>query len=238
MGRCATSFLICAVVLIRDIQMCPLDQARTLTLTKLAKQIPQVRSNVYAYSPSLTMVSEADTKPKPSQTSPTSQPPTPRSPAGRGPRTPRRIGAQATRLEAVDDSLGPLGPLGDNSFTPELEQPPLPPSKEQSLPVRNVRQAQPPSQSPLSRSMMDSVDLGDSDHSAASKTRYSQGQPSPGGAEPTRRQTQPSVSIEQAARPSFDITVGDPHKVGDLTSSHIVYQVRTKVGGYGSDLIV
>jgi hypothetical protein len=45
-----------------------------------------------------------------------------------------------------------------------------------------------------------------------------------------RRQAQPSVSIEQAAKPSFDITVGDPHKVGDLTSSHIVYQVRTKVG--------
>ena len=55
------------------------------------------------------------------------------------------------------------------------------------------------------------------------------GQPSPGGPENNRRQTQPSVSIEQAARPTFDITVGDPHKVGDLTSSHIVYQVRTKV---------
>lgn len=39
----------------------------------------------------------------------------------------------------------------------------------------------------------------------------------------------PSVSIEQAAKPSFTITVGDPHKVGDLTSSHIVYSVRTKV---------
>ena len=47
--------------------------------------------------------------------------------------------------------------------------------------------------------------------------------------ENSRRQTQPSVSIEQAARPKFDITVGDPHKVGDITSSHIVYQVRTKV---------
>lgn len=44
-----------------------------------------------------------------------------------------------------------------------------------------------------------------------------------------RRENQPSVSIEQAAKPSFDITVGDPHKVGDLTSSHIVYLVRTKV---------
>lgn len=43
------------------------------------------------------------------------------------------------------------------------------------------------------------------------------------------RNRQPSVSIEQAAKPTFDITVGDPHKVGDLTSSHIVYQVRTRV---------
>jgi sorting nexin-1/2 len=44
-----------------------------------------------------------------------------------------------------------------------------------------------------------------------------------------RTSNQPSVSIEQAAKPSFQITVGDPHKVGDLTSSHIVYSVRTKV---------
>ena len=36
------------------------------------------------------------------------------------------------------------------------------------------------------------------------------------------------MSIEQAAKPTFNITVGDPHKVGDMTSSHIVYQVRTK----------
>ncbi|KAK5087968.1 Vacuolar protein sorting-associated protein vps5 [Lithohypha guttulata] len=36
------------------------------------------------------------------------------------------------------------------------------------------------------------------------------------------------MSVEQAAKPSFDISVGDPHKVGDLTSSHIVYQVRTR----------
>ena len=40
------------------------------------------------------------------------------------------------------------------------------------------------------------------------------------------------MSVEQAAKPSFDISVGDPHKVGDLTSSHIVYQVTTKVRDY------
>lgn len=76
---------------------------------------------------------------------------------------------------------------------------------------------------------MESVDLGDDDKSTPSRARYSPGQ-SLGGPENSRRQTQPSLSIEQAARPSFDITVGDPHKVGDITSSHIVYQVRTKVG--------
>ena len=54
-------------------------------------------------------------------------------------------------------------------------------------------------------------------------------QPPPAGLENTRRQGQLSMSVEQAAKPSFDISVGDPHKVGDLTSSHIVYQVRTKV---------
>jgi sorting nexin-1/2 len=40
---------------------------------------------------------------------------------------------------------------------------------------------------------------------------------------------QPSVSIVEAAKPFFHITVGDPHKVGDLTSAHTEYQVYTKV---------
>ena len=145
---------------------------------------------------------------------------TPRSP--RGPRTPQRPGARTTKLEALDDSLGPLGPLGANDAEPsEPEQPPLPPLKEQSLPVRNAHNAP----SPLSKSFAGSGDLGE-DGRARGK---SSGQPSLAGSESQGRQTQPSVSIEQAARPTFDITVGDPHKVGDITSSHIVYQVSTKV---------
>ncbi|KAL8733797.1 MAG: hypothetical protein Q9181_003445 [Wetmoreana brouardii] len=170
-----------------------------------------------------------ESAPKPPHPSPLTSTASPRSPAGRGPRTPRRVGAQATRLEAVDDSLGPLGPLGDDAFPqPEPEQPPIPPSKEQPLPVGNARQA-PSVSSSMSKSMMDSVDLGDDDRPLSARARYQgQGQPSFGTIEGSRRQIQPSVSIEQAARPSFDITVGDPHKVGDLTSSHIVYQVRTK----------
>jgi sorting nexin-1/2 len=49
----------------------------------------------------------------------------------------------------------------------------------------------------------------------------------PALASPVNSSTNPSVSVEQAAKPVFHITVGDPHKVGDLTSSHIVYSVRT-----------
>lgn len=84
------------------------------------------------------------------------------------------------------------------------------------------------STSSQSRSMLDSIDLSDDVEPAAGGPRIPPPvQPAQGA--PVRRETQPSVSIEQAAKPSFNITVGDPHKVGDLTSSHIVYLVRTKV---------
>ena len=132
-------------------------------------------------------------------------------------------------MEPVDGSLDPLGPLGENNPKSDLEQPPIPPTKEQSLPIRNARQT--PPQPPTGRDLLDGSDLRDDDQASVnSRHRYdSHGHLTPKGIENLRRQTQPSVSIEQAARPRFDITVGDPHKVGDLTSSHIVYQVRTKV---------
>jgi len=78
--------------------------------------------------------------------------------------------------------------------------------------------------------MLDSVDLSDDVEPAVRPRIPPPVQPSQ--AAPVRRDTQPSVSIEQAAKPHFDITVGDPHKVGDLTSSHIVYLVKTKVRGH------
>lgn len=162
---------------------------------------------------------------------PTPEPQSSKSPS-RNTRTPRRVATQPKILEAVDDSLGPLGPLGDDSppLLSEPGQPPAPPSKEQSLPIRNARQASFTQQTFNTRSVIDPDDLGNEGKSTPPRARFpSQGQSSPAGTENPRRQTQPSVSIEQAARPSFDITVGDPHKVGDLTSSHIVYQVRTKV---------
>lgn len=77
--------------------------------------------------------------------------------------------------------------------------------------------------------MMESVDLAD-EQPEVSGTGFVKPRPIPPGAnEAPKRAIQPSVSIEQAAKPTFDIAVGDPHKVGDLTGSHTVYQVRTKV---------
>jgi sorting nexin-1/2 len=134
----------------------------------------------------------------------------------------RKIEVQPTKLEAVDDSLDPLGPLGAEPApaTPSIQtdQAPTPPRKELSSRINR-----PPSGT--------SASLATSEYEDTTlPVGRSKGpppvQPQAAGAP---RQTQPSVSVEQAAKPTFDISVGDPHKVGDLTSSHIVYQVRTKV---------
>ncbi|KAF1947255.1 beta-xylosidase [Clathrospora elynae] len=155
----------------------------------------------------------------------------PRSPAGRGPRR-RQHGGQPTKLEAVDDPLGPLG--APTPATGLNAAPPAPLQKEPAAP-RSTRPA-PGVSTPSLRGMMDSVNLDDNDDD--------DGQPPPQGPRipppvqaPTStappRQTQPSVSVEQAAKPSFSIIVGDPHKVGDLTSSHTEYSVTTKTTSKG-----
>ncbi|TGO28645.1 hypothetical protein BPAE_0025g00540 [Botrytis paeoniae] len=146
--------------------------------------------------------------------------------AGRTIRTPRRAGAQPVRLQALDDSLGPLGPLGDNAPTSKVDEPPAPPQKEQTV-THNLRQPLASAQSStISRSLLDSVDLNEDVESSTGARIPPPVQPSQIGS--VRRESTPSVSIEQAAKPTFNITVGDPHKVGDLTSSHIVYSVETK----------
>ncbi|KAK5446244.1 Vacuolar protein sorting-associated protein vps5 [Exophiala xenobiotica] len=153
---------------------------------------------------------------------------TPSKPTSGGPRPSssrkvpaRKIEVQPTKLEAVDDSLDPLGPLGAEPApaTPSIlaDQAPTPPRKELSSRINR-----PPSGT--------SASLATSEYEDTTlPVGRSKGPPpvlpQPAGAP---RQTQPSVSVEQAAKPTFDISVGDPHKVGDLTSSHIVYQVRTK----------
>lgn len=150
--------------------------------------------------------------------------PAPSKPTAGGPRASRkqparRIEVQPTRLEAVDDALDPLGPLGADpipgSSSTLTDQAPTPPKKE--LNARGSKPATPgypPS------------DYGETALPVGRGKGPPPVQPQAGAAS---RQTQPSVSVEQAAKPTFEIYVGDPHKVGDLTSSHIVYQVRTKV---------
>lgn len=159
-----------------------------------------------------------------------------KSPVNRSHRPTRKFGAQSTTLEALDDDLGPLGPLGDSfdaaAAPSNDEDPPIPPQKE--LAARAVRPESVVSGRSSLRGMMESVSLDDDDvAAAAAAARDGRARVPPPVHPPTgdvpRRSNQPSVSIEQAAKPSFDITVGDPHKVGDLTGSHTVYQVTTKV---------
>jgi sorting nexin-1/2 len=142
----------------------------------------------------------------------------------------RKIGVQATRLETVDGSHDPLGPLGGDVPFPAgpvaLEQAPTPPRKELAQ-NRSVRPSSAASQASFGRGSLDSPDRTSDNGLPLRQKGPPPVQPPAGG--PISRQTQPSMSIEQAAKPSFDITVGDPHKVGDITSSHIVYQVQTRV---------
>ncbi|KAJ9615407.1 Vacuolar protein sorting-associated protein vps5 [Cladophialophora chaetospira] len=137
----------------------------------------------------------------------------------------RKVEVQPTKLEAVDDSLDPLGPLSGGEPAPaaasssvSIDQGPTPPKKE-----LNARVNRQPSGAGAAVPGSDYEDT-------TLPLRRPKGPPpvQPQAGAPPIRQTPSSVSIEQAAKPTFDILVGDPHKVGDLTSSHIVYQVRTK----------
>ncbi len=143
----------------------------------------------------------------------------------------------------MNDPLGPLGPVGGNNNNnanndasdvgaSHGDPRPAPPDKEVSG-SRSLREQQQPPSTPqisTSRSTLDSTDLDNDGEvsTRAAKIPPPVLSPSP-SSPPPQRQTKPSMPIEQAAHPKFDISVGDPHKVGDLTSSHIVYQVRTKV---------
>jgi sorting nexin-1/2 len=132
---------------------------------------------------------------------------------------------QPTNLEVVDDTLGPLGPLGAAPSDDTLVEP----SHEQ-VASQPAQQQAPSSQTALAGSMA-SVNLNDDDEEGGQRGPRIPPpvQPPQDNAPPAFRQTQPSVSIVEAAKPSFSIQVGDPHKVGDLTSAHTEYHVYTKV---------
>lgn len=168
--------------------------------------------------------------------------------------TPRRLVAQPTKLQAVEDD--PLGPLaaaaaaageGAPPMPPQKEDPPTPAAMASTLPVRTTMamgsQAAQRKGAPADphRIVDDYDDDDDDDANGRDNNLEGDGGDRIGGRAPppvqaampvagsARGMGPPSVSIEQAAKPIFEIAVGDPHKVGDLTSSHIVYSVRTKV---------
>lgn len=184
--------------------------------------------------PSIIQPSQDSTTESSSQPSAQSQPSV-KSPTSRGPRKPiRRLQVQPTTIQS-DDPLGPLGPLGDNNAVPasdsQADDPPVPPQKEQ-LPIRttmppSARKAGPGS-GPRDPHQVDGDDDDDRPLGPRAPPPVEAAQPSQ-----FKGTAQPSMSVERAAKPNFQITVGDPHKVGDLTSSHIVYSVRTRTTSKG-----
>ncbi|KAH6669168.1 Vps5 C terminal like-domain-containing protein [Plectosphaerella plurivora] len=172
---------------------------------------------------------------QPSQDAPPASPSTAKSPETAAPSSrparagPRRLVAQPTRLEVVDDDpLGPLGPLGapaGDASSDGQDAPPVPPQKEEmvirtTMPAQNVRRAGPADPHRIE-------DASDDQYGRHGGPRppppVQAAQPSP-----IRSTMNPSMSVEQASKPTFHINVGDPHKVGDFTSSHVQYAVRTK----------
>jgi hypothetical protein len=146
-------------------------------------------------------------------------------PKGRASRGPKRYVPQPTNLEVADDTLGPLGPLGAAPSEDAIEEP----QQEHASPATARQTA--PSQSALAGSMASvHLDNDEDEEGGPPRARVPPPvQPPLDNAPPAFRQTQPSVSVVEAAKPSFSIQVGDPHKVGDLTSAHTEYNVYTKV---------
>ncbi|KAM0712791.1 hypothetical protein Q7P35_000238 [Cladosporium inversicolor] len=133
----------------------------------------------------------------------------------RGPRRHVKL-TQSTTLESLDDSTGPLGPLGAEP----VEEPaaPTPPVKELASRTRSRPQT--------ANTNITSTSDDDNTHSHNGARQPPPVVP-PQFDNRTRSQ-QPSMSVEQAAKPTFSITVGDPHTVGNAASSHTVYSVITK----------
>ncbi|KAM0717654.1 hypothetical protein Q7P37_007506 [Cladosporium fusiforme] len=162
--------------------------------------------------PAETPASPEPAAPASSTTSPISAKPAPSK--SRGPRRHVKL-TQSTALESLDDSAGPLGPLGAEP----VDEPaaPTPPVKEAASRTR-------------SRPQTAGSSGNEPDDDTASSLNGARQPPPvlpPQFVDRTRPQ-QPSMSVEQAAKPTFSITVGDPHTVGNAASSHTVYSVITK----------
>ncbi|KAL9058460.1 MAG: hypothetical protein Q9162_001756 [Coniocarpon cinnabarinum] len=161
------------------------------------------------------------TEPQPTPTATSS------SSARRGPRG-KRPPAPAAKLESVDDPLGPLG--GGGAPAPATQHAPAPAPAPQPPSQRPERPQDAPQESPISpppsrgRARIPATFQNEDDGTTPRMGQAPQQQSH--GVIP--RVGKQSMSVEQASKPNFIISVGDPHKVGDLTGSHTVYQVRTR----------
>nr|POF15559.1 vacuolar protein sorting-associated protein vps5 [Quercus suber] len=132
---------------------------------------------------------------------------------------PKRHGnlTQSTTLESLDDSMGPLGPLGLEPV--EEVSAPAPPVKE--IPTRTRQTPARPGTASTGVSL-DNESVGSLNGARVPPPVL------PAQMDGRTRQAQPSMSVEQAAMPVFNITVGDPHTVGNAATSHTVYSVITR----------
>jgi sorting nexin-1/2 len=113
---------------------------------------------------------------------------------------PVRAAAVSSRLENLTLDADPLGPLGGS-------------------------QGRPDSSSGAAGDTQRAIDdMGPSTTDAFQRTPRSQRR----GELASTNEHSPSVPREQAASPTFHIIVGDPVKIGDLTSAHTVYKVSTR----------
>lgn len=150
---------------------------------------------------------------------------------GRGARGQKRIvTTHATKLENVQDPMGALGPLGD-SFQSTTADSPLG-SPQASIPSTlhvNIQRPMASSNASL-KTLKGSVRLEDDDDQSGASSRLPPPVQTPTMSVASQRQRAPSVNVMEAAKATlFHISVGDPHKVGDLTSAHTEYNVNTKV---------
>ncbi|KAK9456015.1 Vps5 C terminal like-domain-containing protein [Dipodascopsis uninucleata] len=112
-------------------------------------------------------------------------------------------------FENIDPVANPLGPLVDD-----------PPEEDSKDEEKDVQPEQLPTNANSWASRMKTV--GEEAQAAASISILN----------PSLTATSSSIArhipVEQAANPTFEISVGDPIKVGDLASAHTVYNVHTK----------
>ncbi|CAK1355575.1 unnamed protein product [Cercospora beticola] len=130
---------------------------------------------------------------------------------------------QSTTLETLDDSMGPLGPLGMEPVDEPMA--PTPPVKELASRTRNAAGSRPSTAASAASSRGADFDDDGSSLNGGPRIPPPVEPPQFGG---RHRPAQPSQPVEQAAKPTFHIVVGDPHNVGGATGSHTAYNVITK----------